>query len=85
MHKVQVELKCLSLQKAEAQLAYELQAAKIQQGIKQEELQIQVFKSFKSFPSLVFKFILSFFSSINLNSFKKDQDEIHHEFMFFIT
>merc|ERR1719154_614897 len=28
--------------KAEAQLAYELQAAKIQQGIKQEELQIQV-------------------------------------------
>ena len=31
-----------SLQKAEAQLAYELQAAKIQQRIKQEELQIQV-------------------------------------------
>ena len=30
------------LQKAEAQLAYELQAAKIQQRIKQEELQIQV-------------------------------------------
>ena len=29
-------------QKAEAQLAYELQAAKIQQRIKQEELQIQV-------------------------------------------
>merc|ERR1711936_574707 len=28
--------------KAEAQLAYELQAAKIQQGIKQEEIQIQV-------------------------------------------
>ena len=28
--------------KAEAQLAYELQAAKIQQRIKQEELQIQV-------------------------------------------
>merc|ERR1712137_526015 len=28
--------------KAEAQLAYELQAAKIQQGIKQEDLQIQV-------------------------------------------
>ena len=83
MHKVRVELKCLSLQKAEAQLAYELQAAKIQQGIKQEELQIQVFKSFK-FPSLVFKFILSFFSTINLNSFKKDQDEIRHEFMFFI-
>ena len=83
MHKVQVELKCLSLQKAEAQLAYELQAAKIQQGIKQEELQIQVFESFK-FPSLVFKFILSFFSTINLNSFKKDQDVIHHEFMFFI-
>ena len=55
MHKVQVEIKCLSFQKAEAQLAYELQAAKIQQGIKQEELQIQVFNSFK-FPSLVFKF-----------------------------
>ena len=31
-------------QKAEAQLAYELQAAKIQQRIKQEELQIQVKK-----------------------------------------
>ena len=30
------------LQKAEAQLAYELQAAKIQQRIRQEEIQIQV-------------------------------------------
>ena len=83
VHKVQVEIKCLSFQKAEAQLAYELQAAKIQQGIKQEELQIQVFNSFK-FPSLVFKFTLSCFSSKNLNSYKKDQDEIHHEFMFLI-
>ena len=31
-----------SLQKAEAQLAYELQAAKIQQKIRNEEIQIQV-------------------------------------------
>ena len=30
------------VQKAEAQLAYELQAAKIQQRIRQEEIQIQV-------------------------------------------
>ena len=30
------------LQKAEAQLAYELQAAKIQQKIRNEEIQIQV-------------------------------------------
>ena len=35
-------LSSIVLQKAEAQLAYELQAAKIQQRIKQEELQIQV-------------------------------------------
>ena len=61
-HKIPDKFKfCLSLQKAEAQLAYELQAAKIQQGIKQEELQIQVFKSFK-FPSLVFNFTRSFLS-----------------------
>ena len=33
------------LQKAEAQLAYELQAAKIQQRIRQEEIQIQVLSS----------------------------------------
>ena len=33
---------CLLLQKAEAQLAYELQAAKIQQKIRNEEIQIQV-------------------------------------------
>ena len=32
----------LYLQKAEAQLAYELQAAKIQQRIRNEEIQIQV-------------------------------------------
>ena len=32
----------ISFQKAEAQLAYELQAAKIQQRIRQEEIQIQV-------------------------------------------
>ena len=30
------------MQKAEAQLAYELQAAKIQQRIRNEEIQIQV-------------------------------------------
>ena len=36
----------LYLQKAEAQLAYELQAAKIQQRIRNEEIQIQVILSF---------------------------------------
>ena len=34
-------------QKAEAQLAYELQAAKINQKIRNEEIQIQVKKDFK--------------------------------------
>ena len=67
LHRISIVFQCLSLQKAEAQLAYELQAAKIQQGIKQEELQIQVFKSFR-FPSLVFKFSRPF-SAVNLNSF----------------
>ena len=67
VHRISIVFQCLSLQKAEAQLAYELQAAKIQQGIKQEELQIQVFKSFR-FPSLVFKFSRPF-SAVNLNSF----------------
>ena len=69
---------CLSLQKAEAQLAYELQAAKIQQGIKQEELQIQVFSLSFHLQSFNRSFILSI---INLNSFSKDQVEIHHEFL----
>ena len=38
------------LQKAEAQLAYELQAAKIQQRIRNEEIQIQVKLSVKIVP-----------------------------------
>ena len=42
MLKCSYHLSSIVLQKAEAQLAYELQAAKIQQRIKQEELQIQV-------------------------------------------
>ena len=36
-------------QKAEAQLAYELQAAKIQQKIRNEEIQIQVWKQHSFF------------------------------------
>ena len=40
-----------SFQKAEAQLAYELQAAKIQQRIRNEEIQIQV-------RNLIVKFII---------------------------
>ena len=39
-------LEKIFLQKAEAQLAYELQAAKIQQRIRQEEIQIQVSDTF---------------------------------------
>ena len=39
-------LKKIFPQKAEAQLAYELQAAKIQQRIRQEEIQIQVSDTF---------------------------------------
>ena len=35
-------IRAMQLQKAEAQLAYELQAAKIQQRIRNEEIQIQV-------------------------------------------
>ena len=42
----------LYLQKAEAQLAYELQAAKIQQRIRNEEIQIQVILSFVMRSSL---------------------------------
>ena len=37
-----VSIFIIYLQKAEAQLAYELQAAKIQQKIRNEEIQIQV-------------------------------------------
>jgi hypothetical protein len=40
------------LQKAEAQLAYELQAAKIQQRIRNEEIQIQVQASINDRSSL---------------------------------
>ena len=63
MLKCSYHLSSIVLQKAEAQLAYELQAAKIQQRIKQEELQIQVQHSdlissslsgFRAYPMTLF-------------------------------
>ena len=44
-------------QKAEAQLAYELQAAKIQQKIRNEEIQIQVCSRYQIILQIINQFI----------------------------